>query len=114
MTKAIAYERASLVASDRRRSSMQDQRLAIIAYAERHGFDLAGFFGDDGADGRTMERPGLQQLLQAITDYDIGVLVVEDVDRLSRNAQHLHGLVTLLRVRHVVVHTVSAGPVSAR
>lgn len=111
MTRALAYGRKSFDDPDRRTSSVEDQRLAAAGYAERHGLELAGFFGDNGITGATMERPGLQQLLQAITRADIGVLIIEDVDRLSRDAEHLHYMVKLLRLNRVVVHTVAAGQV---
>lgn len=111
MIRAVAYGRKSFDDPDRRTSSVEDQRLAAGGYAERLGFELAGFFGDDGITGATMERPGLRQLLAAITRADVGVLIIEDVDRLSRDAEHLHYMVKLLRLNRVVVHTVAAGQV---
>lgn len=111
MTEAIAYGRKSFDDPDRRTSSVEDQRLAAAGYAERFGFELVGFFGDNGITGATMERPGLRDLLQAITRADVSALIIEDVDRLSRDAEHLHYMVKLLRLNRVVVHTVAAGQV---
>ena len=111
MIRAIAYGRKSFDDPDRRTSSVEDQRLAAASYAERHGFELAGFFGDNGITGATMERSGLRKLLEAITRPDVGVLIIEDVDRLSRDAEHLHYMVKLLRLHRVAVHTVAAGQI---
>lgn len=58
-----------------------------------------------------MERPGLEKLLQLIRAGDINVLVIEDVDRLSRDAEHLHYMVKIFRLHRVAVHTVAAGKV---
>ena len=38
-------------------------------------------------------------------------LIIEDVDRLSRDAEHLHYMVKLFRLHQVAVHTVVAGKV---
>lgn len=51
MTGAITYRRKSFNDPDRRTSSVGDQHLAAAAYAERHGFELAGFLGDDSITG---------------------------------------------------------------
>ncbi len=64
--KAIAYGRKSFDDPERRTSSVDDQRHAAAAYAERHGFELVAFHGDEGITGATMERPGLQAMLAAV------------------------------------------------
>lgn len=58
-----------------------------------------------------MGRPGLQQVLKPITSGKVRNLIIEDVDRLSRDAEHLHYMVKLFRLHRVAVHTVVAGKV---
>jgi site-specific DNA recombinase len=58
-----------------------------------------------------MERPGLQQVLELITKRQVRNLIIEDVDRLSRDAEHLHYMVKLFRLHQIAVHTVVAGKV---
>jgi site-specific DNA recombinase len=46
---------------------VDDQRMFAAAYAERHGFELIAFDGDNGITGATIERPGLQAMLRQVT-----------------------------------------------
>jgi site-specific DNA recombinase len=106
---AIAYGRKSFDDPDERTSSVDDQQLFAEAYARSHGFDLLGFYGDDGITGATMERPGLQAALKVLASGKIRILIIEDVDRLGRDAEHIHHMVKLFRLYQVTVHTVSTG-----
>ncbi len=108
---AVAYGRKSFDDPDERTSSVDDQRLFAERYGERHGFDIVAFHGDDGITGATMERPGLQRVLALITTGKVKILIIEDVDRLSRDAEHLMHMVKLFRLYQVTVHTVVAGKV---
>lgn len=109
--RAIGYGRKSFDDPDERTSSVDDQELFARRYAERHGFEMDAFHGDDGITGATMERPGLQAVLQRLTGGGIKALIIEDVDRLSRDAEHLHYMVKIFRLHRIEVHTVAAGKV---
>ena len=111
IAKAVAYGRKSFDDPDGRTSSVDDQRTAAEAYAAINGFDLVAFHGDDGITGATMERPGLQRALAAIVKGGIKILIIEDVDRLGRDQEHLQHMVKIFRVHGVVLHTVAAGPI---
>lgn len=107
--RAIGYGRKSFDDPDQRTSSVQDQELFARSYAERQGFELVAFHGDDGITGATIERPGLQTMLQVLTTGGADALIIEDVDRLSRDPEHLHYMVKMFRVHRLAVHTVAAG-----
>ena len=107
--RAIGYGRKSFDDPDQRTSSVDDQRMFAHGYAERHGFDLVAFHGDNGITGATMERPGLQAMLQAVKRGDAKIVIIEDVDRLGRDQEHLQHMIKLFRVYDVVIHTVAAG-----
>ena len=51
-------------------------------------------FDDEGCSGTTMARPALQHLLEAVRASQMDRVVVQRLDRLSRN---LHQCVTLLK-----------------
>jgi len=106
---AVAYGRKSFDDPDERTASVADQRLFAERYAERHELELIAFHGDDGITGATMERPGLRNMLAEVASGRVGVLVIEDVDRLSRDTEHLMYMVKLFRLHRVAVHTVVAG-----
>ncbi|THG36911.1 recombinase family protein [Sphingomonas olei] len=107
--RAIGYGRKSFDDPDQRTSSVDDQRMFAAAYAERHGFELVAFHGDNGITGATMERPGLQAMLQAVSRGEAKIVIIEDVDRLGRDQEHLQHMIKLFRVYDVVIHTVAAG-----
>ncbi len=106
---AVAYGRKSFDDPDDRTASVADQRVFAERYAERHGLALIAFHGDDGITGATMERPGLRDMLARVASGGVDVLIIEDVDRLSRDAEHLMYMVKLFRLHRVAVHTVVAG-----
>ncbi len=106
---AVAYGRKSFDDPDDRTASVADQRLFAKRYAERHGLELIAFHGDDGITGATMERHGLRDMLALVASGGVDVLIIEDVDRLSRDAEHLMYMVKLFRLHRVAVHTVVAG-----
>ncbi len=87
--KAVGYGAKSFDDPDRRTSSVDDQRVAAENYAAAHDLELVAFDGDDGITGATMERPGLQKMLARIASGGIKVLIIEDVDRLGRDQEHL-------------------------
>lgn len=107
--KAIAYGRKSFDDPERRTSSVDDQRQAAAAYAERHGFELIAFHGDEGITGATMERPGLQAMLASVRREEASIVIIEDVDRLGRDQEHLQHMIKIFRLFGVTLHTVAAG-----
>lgn len=107
--KAVAYGAKSFDDPDRRTSSVDDQRVAAENYAAAHDLELVAFDGDDGITGATMERPGLQKMLARIAGGGIKVLIIEDVDRLGRDQEHLQRMNKTFRVHGVTLHTVAAG-----
>ena len=109
--RAVGYGRKSFDDPDCRTSSVDDQRAAAEAYAAAHGFELVAFHGDDGITGATMERPGLQRALAAIVRGGVKILIIEDVDRLGRDQEHLQHMAKIFRLHSVALHTVAAGPI---
>ena len=108
---AVGYGRKSFDDPDNRTSSVNDQKLFAKNYAQQHGFDMIAFHADDGITGATMERPGLQAALAAIQDGTCKIIIIEDVDRLSRDQEHLSYMIKLFRLNDVTVHTVAAGKI---
>ncbi len=56
-----------------------------------------------------MERPGLQAALAALKMGKARFLIIEDVDRLGRDQEHLSYMRKLFNAHDVVLHTVAAG-----
>lgn len=74
-------------------NSLQNQEEACKAYILSqafHNWEYYKTYSDGGISGGTMERPGLQRLLEDIRAGQIQVVVVYKVDRLSRSIFDFH------------------------
>lgn len=108
--RAIGYGRFS----DEKQNafSTEDQGRNIAAYASEKGMDLIAYFADDAITGATMARPGLQAMIRAVDAGEVDVVIIEDVDRLSRDGEHQNFFKELYGRRDVVLHTlVGGGPI---
>ncbi len=74
-------------------NSLQNQEEACKAYILSqafNGWEYYKTFEDGGISGGTMERPGLQALLEEIRARNVQVVVVYKMDRLSRSIFDFH------------------------
>ena len=74
-------------------NSLQNQEESCKAYILSqafNGWEYTKTYSDGGISGGTMERPGLQTLLNDIREGHIQVVVVYKVDRLSRSIIDFH------------------------
>ena len=83
MPTAVAYARFS---SDRQHeSSIEAQRTAIEAYAERHGITILAFYADRAISGTTDKRPEFLRLLSDLKTRPVDFVLVHKYDRFSRS-----------------------------
>ena len=77
------YTRTSWDNHDR----IEAQREAIEEWADANGFEIVGYYDDDGVSGKVAleRRPGLLRAVMAIEDGTINGLVVRSMDRLARD-----------------------------
>ena len=88
-------------------SSMERQADCCALYAHRFGLSVTRIFQDRGVSGMTLERPGLKALMDAIRPGD--VVVVEDLDRLSRRLPDVIVVHKAMRDRGVELHSALQG-----
>jgi DNA invertase Pin-like site-specific DNA recombinase len=74
-------------------ASLEAQRQAITAEAERRGWELVAVLADEGASGKDLKRSGLQEALELVESRGADVLCVHRLDRLSRSVHDFAGLV---------------------
>ena len=101
----IGYLRVSTDEQADSRLGLDAQREAIASYAAAHGWDVE-WYADEGASGKTLDRPQLQAALARLRDRrsDVSGLVVAKLDRLSRSVADFAGLLeTAQRQRWSVV-----------
>lgn len=99
MTKRIAlYTRVS---TDQQ--TTENQRLELMAVAERNGWEIVAEFCDhgiSGAKGRD-QRPGYDNLMKAVARREIDLVACWAVDRLGRSLQNLVGFLTEINAKGV-------------
>jgi DNA invertase Pin-like site-specific DNA recombinase len=107
LTAAIGYIRVSTEAQAREAVSLDAQRERIEAYVTAKGLALVGVLMDDGVSGKTLDRPGLQALLDRCRTGEVGHVIVWKLDRLTRRARHLLRLVEdVFLARTIELHSV--------
>lgn len=84
MKKACVYTRVSTTEQANEGYSIEEQERMCKACIESKGWSYVGTYSDPGISGRTMDRPGLQEMLSAIRDHEIEAVVIYKLDRLSR------------------------------
>ncbi len=84
--KTAAYLRVSTQdqAGDDR-FGLADQKEAIEAYAKSHGCEVVTWYSDDGVSGATLDRPGLQDLLNDAGKGMFQAVLVAKMDRVARD-----------------------------
>ena len=93
--------------------SIEDQQTLCRAYAERHGWVEVNAYHDAARSGTTMVgRAGLFDMLAAADRGEFALILVEDLDRLSRSASGTHGMLEEMEALDIVVCTVSSGVVN--
>lgn len=92
MQNVIAYVRVSTSEQAESGAGLAAQRAAILAEAERRGWNLIEVVEDAGYSAKDLRRPGIQAALEALKRHKADTLVVAKLDRLSRSMLDFAGL----------------------
>lgn len=112
MTHAVVYARFSTELQNEK--STEDQIELCRAYAARQDFDVIGTYEDKARSGASVfGRDGLMRLMDAARDRKFGVVIVEALDRLSRDMEDLAGIHKRLSFLSVEIHAVHDGTADA-
>ena len=87
MSKVYGYCRVALADE----KEMAEQVKLVGDYCRDNGLTVDKYFCDNGASGLSLDRKGLNELLEVLQEGD--VVVVRDVARLSRNSSQCVSLV---------------------
>jgi len=79
--KAIIYTRIS---TNTEQQNIKQQRDYCKKYAKKEGYEVLHLFGDK-MSGKTSERSGYQRMLKFLSENPTVHLIVQDLDRLTRN-----------------------------
>lgn len=85
MKKACVYTRVSTDAQgEDDKVSLGEQERMAKAYIESKGWEYVRTFEDNGYTGRNMNRPALNEMIEAINAGEVNAVVIYKLDRLSR------------------------------
>jgi site-specific DNA recombinase len=88
VTIGMIYARTSTERQERE-ETIKSQVESCEAYCASNGLKIQRSFIDDGVSGSILQRPALAELRERVRRKETGVVVVYDIDRLSRNLGHL-------------------------
>ncbi len=112
MTRAVIYARFSTELQNEK--STDDQIALCRAYADRQKIDVIATFEDKARSGASVfGRDGLMQLMDAARQRLFDVVIVEALDRLSRDMEDLAGLHKRLSFRGIEIQAVHDGTADA-
>lgn len=89
--RVVIYTRVSTAEQAREGLSLDVQRARCADYARALGLDVHAAFEDAGRSGRSLDRPGVLQALEAVRACE-GALLVYALDRLTRSVRDLGAL----------------------
>lgn len=102
---AIGYIRVSTEEQAREGISLAAQAAKIQVYAELHGMTLAALVKDEGKSGKSLERQGIQRVLDFVAAGRVEAVLVYKLDRLSRRTQDILELVEHFERAGVALHS---------
>jgi site-specific DNA recombinase len=109
--KAVIYARFSTDLQNE--SSIEDQITLCRGYASREGINIIEVYEDRARSGGSiMGRGGLLRLLDQAKDRSFDVVIVEALDRLSRDMEDLAGIHKRLSFLGIEIRAVHEGVVN--
>lgn len=93
--KTVAYVRVSTEDQANNGVSIDAQAARIAAYCTAMGFAASEVIRDAGASAKSLQRPGMEQILVGVRGGSIGRIIVFKLDRLTRSTRDLAELLDL-------------------
>lgn len=105
MTKKIRcalYDRVSTDNQVEHGISLDTQRDALTEYATRHGYEIVGYYSDEGLTARKkmQNRKELLRLLEDVKKDKIDLILVTKLDRWFRNIKDYHNTQAILEAHN--------------
>jgi len=104
--RAIGYCRVSTDKQSEKGVSLEAQTEKIRAMAVVHGFELIEVV-EDGESGKSLNRPGMQRVLEMVRRREVGAVIIAKLDRLTRSVKDLCELLELFEHREVALISVA-------
>jgi len=86
LVRVALYARVSTDDQAKEGFSLQAQKDRLEAYCEAQGWEVAGYYIDDGHSGRSTRRPAYQRMIEERDQWD--TILVMKMDRIHRNSKN--------------------------
>jgi len=104
---AIGYVRVSTDRQAEQGVSLEAQEAKIRAMATVQGHELVEVIVDAGESAKSLQRPGLERLLELVRSGSIKTVIVAKLDRLTRSVKDLSALLELFEKKKVALVSVA-------
>lgn len=105
--RALGYMRVSTSEQASDGVSLAVQRSKIAAYCELNDLPLIDVIEDAGISGKSLARPGIQEVIKRMRDGEANALVILKLDRLSRSTRDVLHLVETIEQNDWMLHSIS-------
>src|SRR5271167_958888 len=105
--KAIGYVRVSTDRQAEQGVSLEAQEAKIRAMVTVQGSELIDVIVDGGESAKSLNRPGLQRLMELVNGGRVEGVIVAKLDRLTRSVKDLCRLLELFEKRKVALISVA-------
>jgi len=92
MKKVAGYGRVSTSGQAKDGTSLDDQRKAIKDKARKEGFEIVGYYIDEGISGGSLDRPALLKLREDAKEGKFEAVLFTKLDRMGRSVRDIHNL----------------------
>jgi DNA invertase Pin-like site-specific DNA recombinase len=89
--------------------AIKEQKMWLSRYARKIGYKNPKWYIDNGEDGRTLERPAMNALMEDIKSGVVNAVAVTSVDRISRGFSDLAEWMRFCNVHNVRYISVESG-----
>ena len=104
--KCIGYIRVSTEKQSNDGYSLDAQSAKIQALAMLKGYELLEIISDDES-AKNLKRPGVQRVIQMVTDAAVDAVIIMKLDRFTRSVKDLADMVSLFNRRNVALISLS-------
>lgn len=105
--KAAIYIRVSTEEQAIEGYSIEAQKNRAIEYCSKMGYDIVGFYVDEGISGKSLNRPKVQELIQDVKKRKFDIVVLYRLDRFTRSLKDLANIIELFDKYNVQMKSTS-------
>lgn len=107
--KTVGYVRVSSKKQVKFGKSIDNQITRIKEYCNYENLNLVEIVKDLGISGKSLNREGIQYIINLVNTNQVEVVIVNDLSRLGRNLKQVLEVISLFRYKGVQLHVIKEG-----